>query len=108
MVKIRKCFKCGCEFIKFDGCNKMICRCGIIMCYICRKFNIGYNYFCQYLKDFGKFCIKCKSCFLWIDFIEDDNRVVEELEKKVLEVKRKFEEENVKLVDSLVKKVKIC
>lgn len=107
MVKIRKCFKCGCEFIKLDGCNKMICRCGVIMCYVCRKLNIGYNYFCQYFKDFGKLCIKCISCFFWIDFLEDDNYVVQELEKEVIEVKRKLEVELVELENNFVKKVKI-
>ncbi|XP_050436489.1 E3 ubiquitin-protein ligase RNF216-like [Adelges cooleyi] len=36
-VLIRTCSFCNRKFVKEDGCNKMTCSCGKIMCYICRK-----------------------------------------------------------------------
>ena len=42
---IRVCYKCQKPFIKQDGCNKMQCECGAIMCYLCRKPVQGYNHF---------------------------------------------------------------
>ena len=36
-ARIRQCPKCKTRFFKTEGCNKMTCSCGTIMCYICRK-----------------------------------------------------------------------
>ncbi|GFO07344.1 E3 ubiquitin-protein ligase [Plakobranchus ocellatus] len=42
---MRKCHKCGKNFIKDIGCNKMQCYCGATSCYACKKPNIGYEHF---------------------------------------------------------------
>ncbi|KAK5639523.1 hypothetical protein RI129_012015 [Pyrocoelia pectoralis] len=42
---LRTCYKCGMKFIKAEGCNRMTCSCGAIMCYVCGKPVKGYNHF---------------------------------------------------------------
>ncbi|KAK4328200.1 hypothetical protein Pmani_001322 [Petrolisthes manimaculis] len=42
---VRECWKCKKRFIKEDGCNKMRCSCGAMMCYICKKPIKGYDHF---------------------------------------------------------------
>nr|XP_031826139.1 uncharacterized protein LOC116424202 isoform X2 [Nomia melanderi] len=42
---VRKCYKCAKPYFKEDGCNKITCSCGAIMCYICDKQIEGYGHF---------------------------------------------------------------
>ncbi|XP_066255060.1 uncharacterized protein [Euwallacea similis] len=41
----RTCYMCNKKFIKSNGCNKMICNCGAMMCYLCSQAITGYNHF---------------------------------------------------------------
>ena len=79
-AKIRTCPKPGCgkKFIKSDGCNKMTCACGTLVCYICREpiaKNVGYKHFCQTPHCTHK---KCKGCPLFSNADEDDKRAMRE------------------------------
>ncbi|CAK9201731.1 unnamed protein product [Sphagnum troendelagicum] len=63
---IRECTKCRTELVKSDGCNKVRCRCGQYMCYVCRKPIEGnYKHFCQHARNPGSACSQCKLCNLW-------------------------------------------
>ncbi|KAJ8678403.1 hypothetical protein QAD02_014190 [Eretmocerus hayati] len=42
---IRTCYKCKRQFYKEDGCNKMTCPCGALMCYVCDKPVSNYSHF---------------------------------------------------------------
>ncbi|KAK5647902.1 hypothetical protein RI129_002794 [Pyrocoelia pectoralis] len=42
---LRTCYKCGMKFIKAEGCNKMTCSCGALMCYVCGQPVKDYNHF---------------------------------------------------------------
>ncbi|KAH9326084.1 hypothetical protein KI387_006262, partial [Taxus chinensis] len=45
---IRVCNSCKAELVKVDGCNKVTCKCGITMCYACRKtISKNYSHFCE-------------------------------------------------------------
>lgn len=49
----RVCPECGVGFVKAGGCNKVVCRCGYSMCFICRqglRFE-GYNHYCQHFRE---------------------------------------------------------
>ncbi|XP_051878315.1 E3 ubiquitin-protein ligase RNF216 isoform X2 [Pristis pectinata] len=64
---IRKCHKCTMGLIKSEGCNRMSCRCGAQICYLCRAPINGYDHFCQHPRSPGAPCRLCKRCSLWTD-----------------------------------------
>ncbi len=62
---IRQCDKCKTALEKVEGCNKLTCRCGASMCYLCKKPNIDYAHFCQHPVDPGVGCKQCRNpCML--------------------------------------------
>lgn len=66
-ARVRKCVKCGTGLVKSEGCNRMSCRCGSFMCYLCREPITGYNHFCQHARSPGAPCRHCRKCSLWTD-----------------------------------------
>ncbi|XP_076649255.1 uncharacterized protein LOC143357015 [Halictus rubicundus] len=53
---VRKCQMCRKPYFKNDGCNKITCTCGLMMCYICEQVIQGANHFndisgCPYYSD---------------------------------------------------------
>lgn len=84
-ARVRECPKCKSRFYKTEGCNKMTCSCGTLICYICRK-NIskdGYNHFCQQ----GDAC-KHKSfecCRLFTNTVDDDRLAMRDAGIKALQ-----------------------
>jgi len=77
---IRRCSKCKSPMIKEEGCNKLTCQCGAIMCYICRQTITGYDHFCQHVREPGKQCQACKNCSLWEDAKIKDSAAVREIQ----------------------------
>jgi hypothetical protein len=62
MAVARECPSCKTPFVKFDGCNKIKCSCGVMSCYVCRTQVQDYNHFC------GHMITPCpcrKPCKLW-------------------------------------------
>ncbi|KAL8824549.1 MAG: hypothetical protein Q9191_004974 [Dirinaria sp. TL-2023a] len=85
----RTCPRCGLGFIKENGCNKMTCVCGYVMCYICRQGLLAkgaaaagpegvrgvYEHFCQHFRPAGGGrCAQCEKCDLYKS--EDEEGVV--------------------------------
>jgi len=84
-VLVRICGKCGLQMIKQDGCNKMTCRCGATMCYVCRKLNINYDHFCRHVRTPGvNKCDICPNdaCTLWEDAQKRDNEEMERIQRE--------------------------
>ncbi|KAJ3584388.1 hypothetical protein NHX12_014883 [Muraenolepis orangiensis] len=81
-ARIRKCLKCSMGLVKSEGCNRMACRCGSFMCYLCREPITGYNHFCQHARSPGAPCLHCRKCSLWTDPTQDDERIIQEIQKE--------------------------
>ncbi|KAF3922958.1 hypothetical protein ABW20_dc0102014 [Dactylellina cionopaga] len=73
----RTCPTCGTSFVKSDGCNKLTCVCGYVMCYVCRADlkGVGYKHFCQHFRQIpGTACAECDKCDLYVQ--EDESSVL--------------------------------
>ncbi|XP_042169291.1 E3 ubiquitin-protein ligase RNF216 [Oncorhynchus tshawytscha] len=81
-ARVRKCVKCGTGLVKSEGCNRMWCRCGSYMCYLCREPISGYNHFCQHARSPGAPCRHCRKCSLWTDPTQDDERIIQDIQKE--------------------------
>ncbi|XP_035313007.1 E3 ubiquitin-protein ligase RNF216-like [Cricetulus griseus] len=97
-ARIRKCHQCralcGTGLIKPEGCNRMSCRCGAQMCYVCRVSINGYDHFCQHPRFPGASCQECSRSSLWSDPTDDDEKLIEKIQKKTEEEKRRKNGEN--------------
>ncbi|XP_062334328.1 E3 ubiquitin-protein ligase RNF216 [Osmerus eperlanus] len=98
-ARVRKCVKCGMGLVKSEGCNRMGCRCGSYMCYLCREPICGYNHFCQHARSPGAPCRQCRKCSLWTDPTQDDERIIQEIQKEgETELNKKSAENSAKRV----------
>eukprot|EP01122_Echinamoeba_exundans_P001462 TRINITY_DN11511_c0_g1_i1.p1 TRINITY_DN11511_c0_g1~~TRINITY_DN11511_c0_g1_i1.p1 ORF type:complete len:674 (+),score=114.40 TRINITY_DN11511_c0_g1_i1:55-2076(+) len=84
---VRVCPKCKARFLKSDGCNKISCQCGTLLCYVCRETippKIGYSHFCAHTRSpmhMGK-CKECNKCYLFLKDTEaEDEKLVEAARK---------------------------
>ncbi|KAL2650656.1 hypothetical protein R1flu_018784 [Riccia fluitans] len=83
---IRVCLFCSAELLKNEGCNKIVCRCGQKMCYICREAIKDYSHFCPHIRsrrDLKEPCKECSLCCLWTK--DDEREVVEAAKSAALE-----------------------
>ncbi|CAL1528684.1 unnamed protein product [Lymnaea stagnalis] len=83
-AKVRTCESCNSQFTKESGCNKIICRCGATMCYICRTSNINYSHYCNHPRDPGNGCYVCNACSLWTNPEEDERRAIKEIKNEAM------------------------
>ncbi|KAG5439124.1 hypothetical protein PCANB_001423 [Pneumocystis canis] len=86
----RTCPVCNLSFVKSDGCNKLVCQCGYVICYICRK-NIkkeSYAHFCGHFRSIpGKKCTECTKC----DLYKVDDNIAAVAERATKEYLLQFE-----------------
>ncbi len=67
---ILQCKKCNKSIYKEDGCNKVTCPCGTIMCWICKSTIDGYGHFCNNCPQIIR--PGCTCCHVW-DLMKKDN-----------------------------------
>eukprot|EP01135_Chromosphaera_perkinsii_P009633 Nk52_evm83s1810 gene=Nk52_evmTU83s1810 len=105
---IRSCPKCGTEFLKEDGCNKMRCpKCRALSCYICRELinlegQAAYTHFCQHPRSPNKGCRRCQKCSLWTNPEQTDDKRIEEIQQRGMEKKRRLTYAEDSLNDRLI------
>ncbi|XP_076679447.1 uncharacterized protein LOC143374821 [Andrena cerasifolii] len=87
---VRKCYQCSRPYFKEDGCNKITCSCGALMCYICDKPVEGYEHFNVDRRGYSH------PCPLVSDNNLINNATVEAVAKKTIEYIRQ-KDPNVKL-----------
>lgn len=63
MAKIRICHRCKAKFMKEEGCNKMTCKCGATMCYVCRKPNVSLS------RNTSTMCYLCHEPIIFFRYI---------------------------------------
>ena len=87
---LRECANCNNKFYKEEGCNKMTCRCGAKMCYLCKKEAVDYSHFYGQ----GGTPTAIKTCPLW-----SDNKILHQMEvvKAAEQAKQQLTEDNVTL-----------
>lgn len=94
LALLRNC-ECGKSFLKESGCNKMTCKCGLKMCYLCKEQITGYDHFCRKPHCDKK---KCGKCHLYGDYaVLDKARVTDAGKKTLAEVKDEHPELRVKV-----------
>merc|ERR1712029_285880 len=86
---MRKCLRCKKPSVLIDGCNKVTCQCGAMMCYICRQPIEGYNHF----ENRRGGPTAGRKCPLW----SNTNEVHEaEVAQMAEEAKKKVDQENLR------------
>jgi len=95
---LRECAKCKNKFYKEEGCNKMTCRCGAKMCYLCKKEGVDYSHFYGQ----GGTATTTKTCPLW-----SDNKHLHQMElaKAAEQAKLQLTEGNVTLSNDPTKDI---
>ena len=114
---LRQCPKCQRRFLKEDGCNKMICSCGTMICYICRKVIKGYDHFNSNTNRTDTHMQQTGNCPLWDDskakdaalVVQAAEEIAQELKNEVDDafVLKQLEEERKRLAAEVQKGIKV-
>nr|XP_034176027.1 uncharacterized protein LOC117602303 [Osmia lignaria]XP_034176037.1 uncharacterized protein LOC117602303 [Osmia lignaria]XP_034176047.1 uncharacterized protein LOC117602303 [Osmia lignaria] len=88
---VRKCYKCSRPYFKDDGCNKITCSCGAMMCYICDIPIYSYDHF------------GTGRCPQWSDNLIINNETVRAVAEKTVELIKKKDPNVTVNADDLLK-----